>query len=1037
MKKSILLFLSLLFCLGTTYAQNKAITGKVSAADDGSAILGATVQVKGTNIGTQTDLNGEYTINASPSQTIIFSFIGFASREELVGSRSKINVNLIVDSKSLDELIVSGVAGATSKKKMTVSVTRVSADQLNIVPATSVSGALAGKVSGLQTSAGGGSPGASTDLLLRGDNNLNGPSSPLLLVDGIILTGSLADINVDDVESIEVVKGAAAAALYGSRAGNGVIAVTTKRGLAVALNKTNITIRNEIGVQELAKYLETADSHLYALADDWQTTQGKYTKYKGVTYPADYTGTGFDPRIIGSRTLDPNGYMDNPYGVYRDMQKDFFRKGLTLTNFISVGNRSEKGNIYLSFENNIQKGAVKLTDGYTRQNFRINVDQQISKWFRVSASNMYINRESSTPSQSDGLFYNIARLEKDVDLFAPNPDGQPYYLRYNHFNDETTNPLYLLANRKVKNTSRRWLANYGGNIKLTSWADVDLTHTIENANTFSSTITPQNFWTRSGGTVENNYQSYTGGSIANTKTESKTNNTQATLNLSQKFGDFTSRAKLSYLYENRHYESNYLYGSKFVVSGIENFNNIDPANLTGGRSYVEDERAQNYFAIVGLDWKDRYLLDGMVRRDGSSLFGPESRWNSYYRISGAYRITQDVKIKGIDELKIRVAHGTAGIRPGFNWQYEVYSLNSGQALADQAGNRFLKPSTTEETEVGLNVDFLKKFTFEATYAISNTRDQFLNVPLIPFLNNGFSSQWQNAGTIKSNTFEFTLGANWIKKQGFTWGSNIVFSKVQQKITSLPIAPYLTSGSDINGDQSLFYIKEGESYGAIYGYKMIKSLDEMAMQLPKDKTVGDYEINSDGYVVPKGSQGKANEMPVKKLNADGSPWYGRIGNGTPDFIMGITNSLSYKNFQFYLLLSWKQGGDIYNGKDQRLAFNNVSKKQDMTGIADNLKKVAGYIGSNSGFYDANNGNAYWVEDGTYLKVREVSLGYSLPSRLLNGFAKGITARVIGRNLLTLTNYSGYDPEVGSIRFPIDGIYANPLYRNYAFSLSLNF
>ncbi|MCD8540965.1 MAG: SusC/RagA family TonB-linked outer membrane protein [Leadbetterella sp.] len=677
MKKKLLLVFGFLFCItGSIVAQSKTIKGKVTASDDGSAMPGVVVSVKGTSTATQTDASGDYTINASSDQTLVFSFVGFDSVEEVVRARSVINVSLQTDQKLLDEVIVTGVAGATSRKKLTVSVAKVGQEKLSIVPATSAAGALVGKVSGLQTSQRGGSPGAATDLLLRGDNNLNGSSSPLLLVDGIILTGSLADLNVDDIESIEVVKGAAAAALYGSRAGNGVIAVTTKRGANLALNKTDIVVRNEIGAQQLAKYLETSESHLYALASDWQTAQGRYTKYAGVTYPADYAGTGFDPRIVGSRALDADGYMDNPYGVYRDMQRDFFRTGTNLTNFISVANRSEKTNIYLSFENNLQQGVVRLTDGYNRQNFRINLDQQVAKWLRFSATNAFVNRSTSTPSQSDGLFYNIARLEKDVDLEgATNPDGQPYYLRYNHFNEETTNPLYELSKRKVNNNARRWIANYGANVRLTSWADVDMTHTIENENITSGTIYPQDFWTRGGGPIENNYMSYNNGSISKTKSESKTNNSQFTLNLSQKFGDLATRAKLSYLYENRHYEQNYVYGSQFVVSGIENFNNIKPENLTGASSYIEDERAQNYFAILGLDWKDKYLFDGMFRRDGSSLFGPESRWNSYYRVSGAYRISEDVAINGIDELKIRAAHGTAGIRPGgFNWQYERPSV---------------------------------------------------------------------------------------------------------------------------------------------------------------------------------------------------------------------------------------------------------------------------------------------------------------------------------------------------------------------------
>ena len=1037
MRKLLMLFLGISMLVSqAAFSQANPLRGSVKDAN-GQPVIGASVKVASSNVGTVTDVSGNFSINVKPGQKLIVSAIGYGELE--VTAAEGMIVSLTQDIQSMSEVIVTGVAGATSRKKMTVSVTKVSAEQLNTVPATSASSALAGKVAGLKISSVNGNPGQGADLLLRGDNNLSTSSAPLILVDGIILTGSLADINVDDIESIEVVKGAAAAALYGSRAGNGVISVITKRGKGIAPNKPVIIVRNEVGVQELSSYLETANAHVYALASDWETAKGSYTKYAGVTYPSDYIGAGFHPGISGSRSIDPDGYMDNPFGVNRNQQAEFFRKGINQVNFISIANRSERNNIYLSFENNKQEGVVSLADGYQRQNFRLNIDQTVTPWLQVSASNLFINRKANTPGSSSGLFYDIARMEKDVNLNNLNPDGQPYYLRINHFNSEVTNPLYPLYKRKVNSTSRRWLANYTANFKFTSWANLDLTQTMEIQNARSGSINPQDFWTRSGGTAATMEMSYSGGSMSQSSNESRTNNTQVTLNLSQSFGDLVARAKLSYLYENRHFESHSISASQFVVSGIENFENFRTIN--DASSFIENERAQNYFAILNLDWRDKILFDGMFRYDGSSLFGPDARWNPYYRVSGAYRISEDFSITGIDELKIRAAYGTAGLRPGFSWQYEVYNLNNGVSVADQKGNTMLKPSTTEEKEIGINVDFLKKFSFEVTYAASTTSDQFLNVPLIPFLNDGFSSQWQNAGTIKSNTLEFTLGARWFNTADFSWNTNIAFSRVNQKITELPVAPYLYNDGSNNGDQSMFYIKEGEVYGAIYGYKMVRSLSDMAQQLPAGKNISDFEVNSDGYVVPAGSQGTASEMPIKKLNADGTLWYGKIGDGNPDFVAGITNTLTFKNFQLYFLFDWKQGGDIYNGKEQRLAFNNVSSRQDMSGVPDGQKKVAAYIGSNSGMYDANNANAYWVEDGTYVKLREVSLGYSLPSSSLTGFlngaVKGISAKIIGRNLLTFTNYSGYDPEVGTIRMPFDGIYANPIYRNVAISLSLNF
>lgn len=438
-----------------------------------------------------------------------------------------------------------------------------------------------------------------------------------------------------------------------------------------------------------------------------------------------------------------------------------------------------------------------------------------------------------------------------------------------------------------------------------------------------------------------------------------------------------------------------------------------------------------------MDYKGKYLLDGMYRYDGSSLFGSDARWNPYYRISAAYRISEDLKINGIDELKIRAANGTAGIRPGYAWQYEVYTLSNGVASASQKGNKLLKPSKTEETEIGLNVNFLGKFYFEGTYATSLTTDQFLNIPLVPFLNDGFNGQWQNAGSVKSNTIEMTLGADWVRTPDFRWSSNIVFARIRQKITDLPRAPYLF-GNGAYGDQDMFYVKANETYGAMYGNSWVRSLDEMAGQLPTGKSIGDYELNSEGYVIPKGTQGTKGELPVKKLNDDGSPWFGKIGDGNSDFNMGIANTINYKGLSLYFLFDWKNGGDVYNGKEQRLAFNYMSKRMDMNGVPADQKKAYDYW--SSGMYGANDPNSYWVEDGSYLKLREVAIGYVFPASILNvfkGTVKGITAKVIGRNLWTVTNYSGYDPEVGSLRQPYDGIYMNPNYRNIAFSLSLDF
>lgn len=1026
MRKIVTVLVLLLSC-GLTFAQQRNVTGKVTS-EDGSPLAGATVSAKGENTSTTTDAAGRFSISVGAKvKSLIFSYVGAATTEvDIKGG--EMNVSLKNQSSEISEVIVTGVAGATTRKKMTVSVTKINAEAISKVPATSAASALAGKVAGTRVQSTGGSPGGAIDVLLRGDNNLNVGSSPLIMLDGMILNGSLTDINVDDIESIEVVKGAAAASLYGSRAGNGVIAVTTKRGNKNAIGSSSVTVRNEIGFQTIGHMIDLSESHPYTLASDWQSVAGQYTKFAGVTYPSGYKG-GYAPGMSGSRSLDADHYLDNPFGVNIDQQKEFFNVGTNYTNFVGFQTRSALTNLYASFENNNQEGIIRYTSGYNRQNFRLNLDHQVFKWLKVSASNVFVNTKTKYPGDGGGIFFNIVLAEPDNKLNLANPDGQPYLIRHNAFSNEK-NPLYSVWKNQRTDFNRRWIGNYSANVKFTNWMNLDIMHSIEIENYRYTNYSPYDTWiVANGGTAPEWGMSYSKGSLYKYSSEANSQNTQATLNMSHKISDLSIKGKLSYLFENRHWEYFDAYGSQFQVPNVPDLNWFaNPNSISSG---MEDIRARNFFAILGLDYKDKFLFDGMGRYDGSSQFGANERWRAYYRVSGAYRISQDVKINGIDELKIRAAYGTAGIRPGYDWQYFKFAKVGQNPEPSQRGNPDLKPSNTAELEFGINVDFLSRFSFEATYAKSKTTDAFINQPLIPFISDGYTNKWVNAAGTESQTFEATLGANWFKKKDFSWNTNIVFSKINQKITSLSIPPY-QAGSD-----GLFYIKAGERYGVIYGYDWVRTLDQMSKQLPTGKTISDYEINSDGYVVAQGTQGTIDEKPIKLLDANGAPAFVEIGNGNPDFNMGIANTINYKGLQLYFLIDIKQGGDVYNRKSQWLTRDNRNGIEDMAGKPASEKKTLDYF---QGFYDVNTNNSYWVEDASFVKLREVSLSYSLPKKslqFLNGFVKGTTIRVIGRNLLTFTKYSGYDPEVGSIRNPFDGTDTYPNFRNLAFSLSLEF
>jgi TonB-linked SusC/RagA family outer membrane protein len=1006
--------------------QTKAITGKVT--NENGPLLGVTILVRGTAIGTTTDFDGMYTISAAVGDVLEFTFLGMQTKSITVGEADQINVKMEQNTTSLDEIIVTGVAGGTSVKKMTVSVTKVSEEALKMVPATSIAGALVGKVAGARVTMSTGAPGSGNQIQLRSDTNLNGSSSPLIIMDGIIITTSLADINVDDIESMEVVKGAAASALYGSRAANGVIAITSKRGNNLGIGTSNVTVRNEVGFQQISKYLDLAEHHIFKLDSSWEQYKGAYTAFDGVTFPSAYLG-GYSPLISGSRKIDDDRYMDNEFGVTRDQQKEFFQTGQTITNFVSYSSNSAKTNVYGSFENNKQTGVVPFTDGYERQNYRLNIDHQIAPWLKLSTSSLFTESNSQP---TGGGFLQILYAEPDNDLRMVNPvDGQPYYLRHNHWSNDV-NPLYdaWIFKSSIQNTSL--ITNFKVNVLLNSWANFDVSHSQEIQNYNLSNYKPYDTWTIASGGSNDYGIEYSKGFLQKSSSNSRVKNTQFTLNLAHKFNDLMVKGKISLLDESNEYNFFSARSSGFAVQDLptlDAFRNIQFAN-----SNKTKELARNYFGILSLDYKDRYLFDLMFRKDGSSLFGSESRWANYYRASGAYRITQDIKIPGVQELKIRAAVGTSGIRPGFNWQYETYALNAGVSSPGQKGNKDLKPSQTKETEIGLDAAFLNKFSFQATYAKSITTNQFLAVPLIPFVSDGFTSQWQNAGTVEGNTLELSLGANWLKKNDFNWTTNVVFAQSKQKITYLPIAPYQS------GPDGLFFIKEGETYGAIYGYTWVNTLDQMSEQLPVGKTINDYEVNSDGYVVPAGSQGLLTEKAIR-LKEDGAisaDAFVKIGDALPKFNLGLSNTITYKGYSLYFLLDVKSGGDLYNKKSQQITLFNRNGIADMSNVAEGNKKTFDYF---QGFYDGNSNNSYWVEDASFVKLREVAIGYTIKDTQLPASFKNtiqsITAKIVGRNLLTFTNYSGYDPEVGSTRNPYDAAAEYPNYRNAAFSLTFEF
>jgi hypothetical protein len=528
---------------------------------------------------------------------------------------------------------------------------------------------------------------------------------------------------------------------------------------------------------------------------------------------------------------------------------------------------------------------------------------------------------------------------------------------------------------------------------------------------------------------------YSKGSLSmyNFKDNSQTLN--GTLNYAQEFGELDVKGKISYLVEDRSTNSFTAQGQDYLYQGLPTLDNFDSSTISIN-SNTTTVRSQNYSGIIGLVFQDKYILDGLYRNDGSSLFGADEKWNSYYRVSGAWRISEDFAIPGIDEMKINVALGTSGNRPGFNWQYEQVALNGGQLSSNRLkGNSALKPSETSELEYGLNITFGdSRYTFEAAYSDQTTTDQFMLVNLFAPQNAGKNRQWQNVGDLEATTIEAAIRADILRDSEFKWNAGVTYSQSESNITKL------NSAKQQVGTNGLFLLQADTEFGSMWGRSFVYNLADMAKQLPAGGAIGDYSINADGLVVVTADIGTADEKGIIMVDENGTDAFLQIGNQNADFRMGITNNFSYKNWDLFMLWDVKSGGDIYN---QNTQWNTISERAaivDQSNVATGLKKTRKYYGS---LYDVNQNNKWWIEDGSYAKLRELALTYNLTDAI-SGFAGISSAKIsfIGRNLLTITEYTGWDPEVTVYSsgvqqyFSVDqGVY--PTQSSYSLSLNVKF
>lgn len=1003
--------------------QGAVITGRV-ASQAGGPLGGATVVVATTNFGAATAANGTYTItvgaDAVRGQEVVLTarYIGYrpASRTITLSAGSQeVNFDLVPDPLRLEEVIVTGVGEATALKKLPFAAGRVDAEQLQEVPGSSALVALQGKVAAVRLVPTSAQPGGEVSLRLRGATSISGRQDPLYVVDGVITPFGLADAAAEDVERVEVIKGAAASSLYGSNAANGVVQIFTKRGASLPDGTLRVTTRFEGGINNMPHRLEFSHSHAWEID----------------------AGGNYLLNASGGRIIEPDQIADNPFAVYYDHWNALVKQGQFWTGYVSVGQRRGNTNFNASVQNTKNLGVIFGLGGYNRQNFRLNLDQQLRSNVDASFSAFYATSTNGRAAEGQtGPFFGLMFLQPDVDIAGCcNPDGSRYPATVPLSGDVANdfNPLYELANRKINQDRNRFTGSGRVRWRMLDWLSAEGSFGFDQESQSFSDVTPFGFLTSSG--------TKTQGSLLERTNNNWQYNTGITLTSVRRFGDITNTTKVAAAFESQRNRLLQAFAGALIVARVPEFAGADQSSVTPA-SRDERIRTQEFYAVTTFDIKDRYILDGLVRRDGSSLFGPESRWATYYRASGAYRVTQDVHLAGIDEWRLRGSYGTAGLRPNYDDQYEILTVNASGFTKQVLGNPLLKPARSAEVEVGTNLEFGgSRYTFEYTYSQKKTTDQLLLVDLPAVA--GFKQQWQNTGALRSRTHEVTFQARVINQPNSSLTLSIVGDRTRQVITEWNLPERLYSFEQM---PSAFFLGDNSDLGVLYGNHWITNVDELYDDPAKAALSGPGQtwsrdsvmINEDGYVVRRSVYGTPNERAIKytyckRADASGTcletSQITRIGNANPDFNMSFGVRFNYRRLVLNALLDWSYGGDLYNGTRQWALQATRDRVQDQAGkpqndatcgvVADPMpacpQKALPYYGV--GFYNGLDPNDFFVEPGSYAKLKELSLNYTFASDQLRrmglrGFHE-VRLGFIARNLFTITKYSGMDPEVSGL------------------------
>ncbi len=1022
-KLTILFVLLLMGGMQVVFAQ-KTIRGKVTSSGDGTAIPGAAVAVPGTTVGVVTDVSGNFTLSVpANAKTLKISFVGMKTQEVKIGSQQEIKVVLETETNALDELVVVGY-GSVKKSDLTGAVSSVKGDEMIQLPTMRVDQALQGRAAGVSVQNTDGQPGGNVTIRVRGGNSILGGNNALVVIDGL-QGGNINNLNPNDIESVEILKDASATAIYGARGANGVILITTRKG---AIGKPVVNYSVNYGTQSLSHKLDLLNPNQFAQkVDDYAASQNG-TVNSPITPVLPFTAAQIAAFKNGGGT---------------DWQNAIYRAAIIQNHQLSISGGTDNVRYFVSGGFMDQQGLVVNTK-YSRFTLRSNLDLKVNKWMTAGINLNAIKEKGNVPPTGEGTYFGdilgqvintVARFDPCTPIYDASgnynfkanqggPNGNK-----NYADTDVWNPLATaLETKNEVNTTTNDISTYlefklmeGLNLKVTGAVNIN---TQDNMNYDGMNTQPGSGVNGVGSWEFSKYQYYQNSNIL---TYNKTFNKKHHLTL-------TGVAEQQWTQSNDAYTQ--AQGFFSDVTGIQDLGSASQINSK--YTTTSQTSLNSYLGRANYVYANKYMLTASYRADGSSVFGANHKWGYFPSAALAWKASEESFIKNLavfSNLKLRGSWGKTGnqgIQPyqslasvasGFNYPLDgTGTANIGFQLGT-AANPNLKWETTAQTNLGIDLGFLdERITATVDVYKKKTTDLLMNQTLPNYT--GFTSVLQNVGSIENKGLEISVNAKPIVGHDFTWttGANISFNRdkilaLANNNAALPIITNTGGGYNIfkSGAWALKQLRVGHPVDDFYGYinQGTWNTSEAATALTFGQLPGDAkwkDVNKDGTI---------------NIAGDGNQV---IGNAAPKFIYGWNNTFTYKNFDLTFLIQGSYGNDIFNavriktegpavGTSANLLNRWTSTNQNtpvpaFTSSQDRNSELSGHP-SKIKMNSADSRSSRWVEDGSYIRLKNITLTYNIPSSVLHvAHIAKLAVFATAVNPFTITGYTGYDPEVSS-------------------------